>query len=105
MKLMLELIESNRPELLALCRKYGVRRLDLFGSAASGSFDPAKSDLDFLVLFGHIQSMNKADQYFGLLEDLSALFERKVDLVDVAAASNPYFMAEALKQRVMLYAA
>jgi predicted nucleotidyltransferase len=102
---MLNLIEQHRPQLLDLCRKYGVRRLDLFGSGASGAFDPARSDLDFLVLFGPMNSMSKADQYLGLVEDLAALFNRKVDLVDVSAASNPYFMAEALKKRVMLYAA
>ena len=105
MIMMLDLIEQHRPQLLELCRKYGVRRLDLFGSAASGTFDRAKSDLDFLVLFSAVKSMSKADQYLGLADDLAALFERKIDLVDVSAASNPYFMAEALKKRVMLYAA
>jgi predicted nucleotidyltransferase len=36
-----------------LCRRYGVRRLDVFGSAARGAdFDVATSDVDFLVQFG-----------------------------------------------------
>lgn len=41
------------PEALAaLCRRFRVRRLDLFGSAAAaGGFDPARSDLDLLVAF------------------------------------------------------
>jgi predicted nucleotidyltransferase len=102
---MLDSIELHRPQLLELCRKYGVRRLDLFGSAAAGAFDPSTSDIDLLVLFARVDSINAADQYLGLLEELEHLFGRKVDLVDVSAASNPYFMAEALKQRVMLYAA
>ena len=32
-----------------LCTRYGVDRLDVFGSAAKELFDPASSDLDFIV--------------------------------------------------------
>jgi len=46
-----EIVERNLPALTELCRRFGVRRLDLFGSAATGHFDPARSDLDFLVEF------------------------------------------------------
>ena len=102
---MLDLVEQHLPRLAELCQQYGVRRLDLFGSAARGAFDPSSSDLDFLVLFQSKSALDPADRYFGLLEDLHALFGRKVDLVDVKGARNPYFMAEALKHRVMLYAA
>jgi hypothetical protein len=82
-----------------------VQRLDLFGSAARDDFDPETSDLDFLVAFRHDGKVSPADQYLGLLIALEDLFGRKVDLVDVDGARNPYFMAEALKRRVMLYAA
>ena len=44
-------ISSHREELGQLCRQFHVRRLDLFGSAAGDDFDPARSDLDFLVEF------------------------------------------------------
>ncbi len=44
-------ISSHREELEEVCRRFHVRRLDLFGSAASDDFDPAGSDLDFLVEF------------------------------------------------------
>ena len=102
---MLLLVEQHLPQLAQLCHRYKVRRLELFGSAARDTYDPAASDLDFLVLFQPAIEMNPADRYFGLLEDLQILFGRKVDLVDVKGARNPYFMAEALKHRVMLYAA
>jgi predicted nucleotidyltransferase len=46
---MLLLIEQHRREIESLCARHGVRRLELFGSAARGQFDPAKSDVDFLV--------------------------------------------------------
>ena len=45
-------ILRHRDTLAALCRQYGVARLDVFGSAARGAdFDPARSDVDLLVEF------------------------------------------------------
>lgn len=88
-----------------LCSQHEVERLELFGSAARGDFDPKSSDLDFLVLFRKEGKLNAADRFLGLLAAMEDLFGRKIDLVDVSAARNPYFMAEALKHRVKLYAA
>ena len=43
-------ILRHRDTLVALCRRHGVARLDVFGSAARGvDFDPARSDVDLLV--------------------------------------------------------
>ena len=66
------LVEAKLPALRALCRSFGVRRLDLFGSAATGRFDPARSDLDFLVEFESMPPGGYAHAYFGLLEQLEA---------------------------------
>ncbi len=46
---MIEVVEHNLEAIRALCREYGVARLDLFGSAATGEFEPGRSDIDFLV--------------------------------------------------------
>ena len=46
---MTRVLEGHRPELVDLCRKYRVRRLDVFGSAARGDFNEHSSDVDFLV--------------------------------------------------------
>src|SRR4051812_34775237 len=102
---MLKVIEHHRPAIAELCRRYEVRRLELFGSAARDEFDPSKSDLDFLVAFQPRGAMGAADRYLQLLMGLEELFGRKIDLVDVSAHRNPYFMAEALRHREMLYAA
>jgi hypothetical protein len=100
-----EPLTQYRAQLSELCERFEVRQLELFGSAARGDFDPAESDLDFLVLFQRGGKLDAADRYLGLLNALEDLFGRKVDLVDVSAARNPYFIAEALKHRVKLYAA
>lgn len=100
-----DVIGQHRRQLEDLCQRYEVRRLELFGSAATAAFDASRSDLDFLVAFQPRGTMSAADRYLGLLAELQALFGRKVDLVDVSSHRNPYFMADALKHRVMLYAA
>jgi uncharacterized protein len=84
-------ILAHREELRELCRRFHVRRLDLFGSAARGDFVPARSDLDFLVEFdsGAPEALSLKG-YFGLKESLEALFGRSVDLVEPGALRNPY---------------
>lgn len=99
------LIEDRRLRIDDLRRKYHVKRLELFGSAATGAFDQDESDVDFLVAFSPPGDFAAGDQYLGLLKGLEELFERKVDLVDISAARNPYFIADALRHRVRLYAA
>jgi hypothetical protein len=61
-------IELHREELRALCRRFHVRRLDLFGSAARGGFDLEQNDIDFLVEFdrGHPDALS-LKTYFGFL--------------------------------------
>jgi hypothetical protein len=88
-----------------LCRRYDVRRLDVFGSALSEHFDPDRSDLDFIVEFNQFTIANAADRYLGLMVDLEDLFGRKIDLVSYRAIRNPYFKEVVDRTRVQLYAA
>ncbi len=45
------IIESQLHELADLCRRFHVRRLEVFGSVTTDRFNPDTSDLDFLVEF------------------------------------------------------
>ena len=56
---MTHVLEGHRPELVDLCRKYRVRRLDVFGSATADNFDLESSDVDLLVEF---EEMPPADE-------------------------------------------
>jgi len=85
--------------------KYRVKRLDLFGSAARGDFDPTRSDIDFFVAFESYDSPSIADQWFGLQEDLETLLEAPVQLTSRRTADNPYFLQVADRDKVALYAA
>ncbi len=98
-------IQERAPSLAMLCRRFRVRRLDLFGSAATDQFDPQTSDLDFLVEFEALLPNEYADAYFGLLEELENLFNRRVDLVVAGAVKNPYLRESIEKSRTLLYAA
>jgi len=102
---MVSLTPDQLDTLRELCRRYGVARLDLFGSAATEAFNPEASDLDLLVEFEREHEMNAADRYFGLLFDLQNLFGREVDLVMDRAIRNRCFREEVQRTRKPLYAA
>ncbi len=88
-----QMISRYRAEIATLCRRHGVRRLEVFGSAARGAdFDPATSDADFLVEFEPGGDLSPLDRLFGLAEDLEALLGRPVDLAERQAieASRNY---------------
>ena len=102
----MEILSQKGPEIEALCRKYGVRRLRLFGSALRPDWDEATSDFDFVADFGELpEGIGRFDQQFGLLVDLERLLGRPVDLVDWGAAEKPYFREIVETTAVELYAA
>ena len=82
-----------------------MKRLELFGSAARGDFRVEDSDLDFMVEFLSDDWRGAADRWFGLQEGLESLLKRKVDLVSIKAAKNPFFLEVANRHKVQLYAA
>ena len=80
------LVANESDALAALCRRYGVVRLDLFGSAATGAFDHSRSDLDFVAEFADLApTAEYADRFLDLADALEALFQRRVDVVSAAA--------------------
>lgn len=99
------IVARHAAELTALCRRYGVRRLELFGSVAAGRDDSSRSDVDFLVEFETLPDGTYADTYFGLLESLEALLQRPVDLVVATAITNPYFRQSVDETKTLVYAA
>lgn len=96
-------ISERTADLAQLCRRFRVRRLDLFGSAATDRGLTEASDLDFLVEFEPLPPGVYANTYFGLLEALQELFDRPVDLVVESAIKNPYFLEAVEATRTPLY--
>jgi predicted nucleotidyltransferase len=87
----------------ALCRRFGVERLDIFGSAVTGRFDPMRSDLDFLVTFEPGREREGIRGYFAFADALAQLFGREVDLVEEKALRDPVLIRRIARERVPLF--
>ena len=98
-------IAQHRCGIAAICQRYGIRRLEVIGSAArANDFDPAHSDADFLVEFasGVQPGLNAI---FGAKADLEALLGRGVDLVEPGAVRNPYVLANINRHHEIIFSA
>lgn len=101
-----DIIEAHKDELTALCREFGVARLELFGSATTPEWDPTRSDLDFLVDYPPDYDFGPwMSRFFAFQQRLSSLFGRPVDLVMNHRFRNPYFARAVDQTRQLLYAA
>ena len=98
-------IAQHRSGISAICKRYHIHRLEVFGSAARGDdFNPASSEADFLVEFAPDAQPDLA-AFFGAKTDLEKLLGRGVDLVEPGAVRNPYVLASINRNREAVYAA
>lgn len=99
-------IEQHRAAIADLCRRYHVRRLEVFGSAARGDdFDPERSDADFLVEFDPSADLPALEEFFGFRDSLTQVLGRTVDLVEAGAVQNPYVLESINRSKECVYAA
>ena len=96
-------VDHLEPAISDLCRRLKVKRLDIFGSATTGSFRP-DSDVDVLVEFER-DVRDLFDRYFELKEGLEQILGRAVDVVVERAIKNPFFKASIEHTRKNIYAA
>ena len=99
------MVAEQKDAVATICRRFRVKRLDVFGSAARTDFDPSSSDVDLLVQFERETDRGALDSFIGLKEALEDLFGRPVDLVEATAVRNPYLRADIERSRELLYAA
>lgn len=102
---MVDILENKGAEIAEACTRFGVARLDVFGSAVRDDLRPAESDVDLLVEF-HLKDPHQlVDAYFGLLDELRAILGVDVDLVMVDAVKNRLVAADIKRTKQVLYAA
>jgi uncharacterized protein len=102
---MVSAIEDNREAIAALCVRYGVVRLDVFGSALRSDYRPGESDIDLLAEFAPREPYELAEAYFDMLDELRDLFGGEVHLVMVGAVKNRYIAEDIERTKQLLYAA
>lgn len=99
----MHLINDNIHRLFALCKKYKVHKLYLFGSILTPKFNE-NSDIDILVNFNsEIDHNTYADNFLDFYHALKSLFNRDIDLVDETAVKNPYFKEELEETKHLIY--
>ncbi len=98
----MNLVEKNIDTINALCQKYKVAKLFVFGSVLTNKFQN-DSDIDFIVDFQNLDLYNYADNYFDLKFSLEILFERKVDLLEEKAIKNPYLRQSIDSTKKIIY--
>lgn len=94
-------IDTHR--LAGICRRYGVARLEAFGSFVSGEAEK-DSDLDILVTFEPGAAIGL--EFVAIQQEFEALFARHVDLLtrqSVERSPNKYFRRFALHRTEVLY--
>ncbi len=98
------LIEVHLEAIRALCREFGVSKLELFGSAATEDFDPERSDVDFIVHYPDDYDFGPwLARYFDLRNHLQDLLGRPVDLVMASAIKKPRFIQAANETRQVMF--
>ncbi|HET7090501.1 MAG TPA: nucleotidyltransferase domain-containing protein [Anaerolineae bacterium] len=102
---MIGLLKGQREAIAKICARYGVTRLDAFGSALRDDFKPDESDVDLLVDFGPMEPYARVDAYFGMLDELRVLLNREIDLVMAGAVKNPYIARDIERTKQLLHAA
>lgn len=91
-------------EIRAAAERYGVAKLEIFGSAMTERFDPERSDVDFLVHYPpgyNFGSFGK--RLFDLEEELAAILHRSAHLVMTSALVKEHFRESADETRVTIY--
>ena len=98
----MKLIENNIQKIVALCRKYKVNRLFVFGSILTDRFND-DSDIDLLVSFNRAEVSDYFDNYFDFKYSLEELFGRDVDLLEEQAIKNPYLKKNVDATKALIY--
>ena len=98
----MKLIEHNIQKIVALCEKYKVRKLFVFGSILTDRFND-DSDVDMVVSFNNEEVGDYFDNYFDFKYSLEELFGREVDLLEEQTIKNPYLKKNVNATKALIY--
>lgn len=93
-------IEVPEERVAEVCRKYKIKELAIFGSAARGDVGP-DSDIDVMVELR--EDARLGWEFFGIAEELESLLGRRVDLGNKDGL-RPHARPSALREALVVYA-
>jgi predicted nucleotidyltransferase len=96
-------IDLPTERIAAFCRKWKVTEFALFGSVLRDDFGP-DSDVDVLIELGPDHGLGLLD-WVEMIDELRAMFGRKVDLVSKRGLRNPFRRHSILTTREVIHAA
>ena len=94
---MMDKIARIKRKIMPILKRYGVRKVALFGSVARGE-DRKDSDIDILVDIGHDIGLL---EFIGLKQELEDALGHPVDLVEYGTI-KPYLRDRILSEQVVL---
>lgn len=96
-------LKKHKKSITRLCKKYFVQKMYVFGSYAKETMH-AGSDVDMLVYFKKdLPLIDYADNFFDLKYELEEVLGKTVDLVSGKPMSNPYFIDDINKTKLLIY--
>ena len=98
----MKLIETNIQKIAALCKKYKVNKLFVFGSILTNRFND-NSDVDLVVSFNKAEVSDYFDNYLDFKYALEELFGREVDLLEEQTIKNPYLKKNVDTTKALIY--
>lgn len=100
---MTSLSDKTLLEIQAVCQKLNVKELHLFGSRVGGSLNDS-SDYDFVLSFPENMDLEDyTENFFKLHYELREILGQEVDIVTERSMTNPYFIDEVNKTKVLIY--
>ncbi|QNI69477.1 nucleotidyltransferase family protein [Cyanobium sp. NS01] len=99
------IIDEKLEEIAAVCKRYGIERLFVFGSALREDFRPGESDIDLLVEFGPLEITKRFHAYLDAREAFRNIFQSDVDLVMQGAVKNKVIAGEIDRTKQLVYGA
>lgn len=99
------IIKKHINKIRQVCRKLGIKRMHVFGSAVKGHFNK-DSDIDLLISFDENLTIEEyTTNYFQLQYQLRQLLNREIDIITESSLSNPYLLESINESKQLIYEA
>ncbi|HHE39455.1 MAG TPA: nucleotidyltransferase domain-containing protein [Candidatus Cloacimonetes bacterium] len=98
-------IKQRLEKIQLICEDYNIKKLYIFGSSSTNTFNEHESDIDLIVELKPMDPLKKGETLMGLWEKFELLFQRKVDLLSKIKVRNPYLQNGIDQTKELIYEA